>query len=73
MDLDNVVKNAIKEACESEGSSDCASPIIKLIERFSSNQIVNRIDKYLPTPLKMLLLREYIVYFSENSFFLNNN
>jgi hypothetical protein len=39
MDLDNVVKNAIKEACESEGSSDCASPIIKLIERFSSNQI----------------------------------
>jgi hypothetical protein len=39
MELDNVVKNAIKEACEGEDAAVCASPITKLIERFSSNQI----------------------------------
>lgn len=39
MDLDNVVKNAIKEACDRDGAPKCALPITKLIERFSSNQI----------------------------------
>ena len=39
MDLDNVVKNAIKEACERDDVPMCAPPITKLIERFSSNQI----------------------------------
>jgi hypothetical protein len=39
MELDNVVKEAIKEACMSESVPMCAAPITKLIERFSSNQI----------------------------------
>ncbi len=39
MELDNVVKEAIKEACMNEGIPMCAAPVTKLIERFSSNQI----------------------------------
>jgi hypothetical protein len=39
MELDTVVKNAIKTACENQGSPECALPITKLIERYSSNQI----------------------------------